>query len=341
MDRRAFIVLAAGLAGSAKALRADHHVISSDPLEVESDLASLAGRYTTLEDFYVRNHYRAPEPAGTPVLTIEGEVAKPCRLETSDLNRLASRELGAVLECAGNPVGTRVLASNGDWSGWSFADTLGLAQPAKTASYVHLFGRDGYARSVDLERAMSDGMLATTLNGRPLGRNHGTPWRALFPGWYGMDSVKWLERIVVSTDPLPPVGTAYLEARKADNGQVALQPLPRMQVKSVIVSPVSGSVVNRGKIEVRGLAWTGEGTISGIEVSPDGGVHWNAAFRDAGGRYEWTPWRCLVDLTKAGAVELTCRATDSRGRTQPENREAARLDGYANNWYHRVRCVVV
>jgi len=29
------------------------------------------------------------------------------------------------------------------------------------------------------------------------------------------------------------------------------------------------------------------------------------------------------------------------GRTEPEEREAERLDGYANNGYHRIRCVVL
>lgn len=46
-------------------------------------------------------------------------------------------------------------------------------------------------------------------------------------------------------------------------------------------------------------------------------------------------------VVNRGKIEVPCRATDSRGRTQPQKREAARLDGYANNWYDRVRCVVV
>ena len=48
---------------------------------------------------------------------------------------------------------------------------------------------------------------------------------------------------------------------------------------------------------------------------------------------QWTSWRRLVELSKTGAIDLICRATDSRGRMQPEKREAARLDGYVNNWY--------
>ena len=40
-------------------------------------------------------------------------------------------------------------------------------------------------------------MIAFKLNDRFLPRQNGFPARALFPGWYAMDSVKWLQRIVV------------------------------------------------------------------------------------------------------------------------------------------------
>jgi hypothetical protein len=71
MDRRNFIVTTgAALLAPARILWAEHHVVSANPLVVESDLAPLEGRYTRLEDFYVRNHFAIPAPAPSPSLTI-------------------------------------------------------------------------------------------------------------------------------------------------------------------------------------------------------------------------------------------------------------------------------
>ena len=188
---------------------------------------------------------------------------------------------------------------------------------------------------------MADGMLATHLNSRPLTLRHGAPWRALFPGWYGMDSVKWLERIVVASEPLPPEGGTYQRSRQTSSGEIDRQPLPRIQVKSVITDPQMGAVLRRGKAEIRGLAWTGEGKITSVQVSTDAGGTWLAATVDSGADLEWVVWKVSVELTQPGAVEFVARAVDDRGHTQPAERDPSRLDGYTNNWYHRVRCVVV
>src|SRR5712692_10310488 len=149
MDRRSFMTLAsAGVLAPVTKLMAEHHVVSADPLMVDFDLQSLEGRYTSVEDFYVRNHRAVPENLGTGFLQIEGEDAIPKRLSNGELAPLHRRELGAVLECAGNLVGTVGKVSSGVWEGWSLGDVLALARPAPTGSYLHLFGRDGYARSV-------------------------------------------------------------------------------------------------------------------------------------------------------------------------------------------------
>lgn len=342
MDRRSFMTLATvGMLAPVAKLVAEHHVVSADPLMVDFDLQSLEGRYTSVEDFYVRNHRAIPENLGTGFLQVEGEDATPKRLSHDELVPLHRRELGAVLECAGNLVGTVGKVSSGVWEGWSLGDVLTLAQPALTGSYLHLFGRDGYARSVPVGRAYEDGMLVTRLNGRPLGRQHGAPWRALFPGWYGMDSVKWLERIVISKTPLPSNDNAYLELKPGASGEIERRPLPRVQVKSVILSPSSGAVLRRGKVEAHGLAWSGEGKISAVEVSGNGGTSWSAAIVDLGSWYEWALWRSELELSQRGSIEFLCRATDEKSSAQPAQRDPQRLDGYANNWYHRVRCVAI
>lgn len=341
MDRRSFMTLLGSGLLVPRTLKAEHHVISVDPLEVEFDLTSLQGRYTSVEDFYVRNHFETPQNLGSATLRIEGEVEKPRDFAPSDFAMLRERKFGAVLECAGNRVGSTGLISNGAWSGWSFEDVLIMARPTAAAAYLHLLGRDGYKRSVPLERALADGILVTRLDSRPLTIQHGAPWRALLPGWYGMDSVKWLERIVVTAAPLPPEGGTYQQTRQTQSGELDRQLLPRVQVKSVIVDPREETVLRRGRVEIRGLAWSGAGKIDSVEVSADAGRTWRTATLDSGADLEWAAWKGSVELARPGAVELVARAKDVQGHVQPAERDPARLDGYANNWYHRVRCVVV
>jgi sulfite oxidase len=341
VDRRCFMTLLSSGLLVPRMLKAEHHVISADPLEVEFDLSSLRGRYTSVEDFYVRNHFATPAGMEAATLKIEGEVEKPREFGPPDLAMLRERRFGAVLECAGNRVGATGLISNGAWSGWALKDVLMMARPARATAHLHFFGRDGYRRSVSWERALADGILVTRLNSRPLTLRHGAPWRALLPGWYGMDSVKWLERIVVAAAPLPSEGGAYQQTRQTLSGELDRQLLPRVQVKSVIVDPGQGAVLRRGRAEIRGLAWSGAGKIDSVEVSADAGGTWRTATLDSGTDLEWVVWRVSLEVTQRGAVELVARAKDAQGQLQPAERDPARLDGYANNWYHRVRCVAV
>ena len=338
MRRREFLTLSGGLL-SAQLLPAAHHVVSANPMVVESGLAGAENRYTPLEDFYVRNHHETPRHIVQPVLSLEGEVAKPLRLTPADLAHIRRRQLSAVLECAGNPVAQNGLVSNGIWDGWSLGEVLDLAHPSRAASFLHLFGRDGYSRSVPIDRLQGRAMLVTSLGAHPLQPGHGAPWRAFFPGWYGMDSVKWLERIVISSAPLANAEDEYVEMRPASPVGVVRRPLPRIQIKSIITSPVAQSVVRPGTIDVHGLAWCGEGSISNVELTIDG-TNWYKSDLSSNSPYEWVLWRVSVELRQPGNTELICRATDTQGHSQPERRDTERLDGYGHNWYHRVKVVV-
>ena len=156
-----------------------------------------------------------------------------------------------------------------------------------------------------------------------------------------MDSVKWLERIVAARDPLAGNENEYVEMRPAESVGVTRKPLPAIAVKSVILSPREAGPVARGRVEIRGLAWCGDAAISKVEVSSDRGASWQAAELSAGGAREWVLWRAATELTRPGAAELVCRASDGRGRVQPKERDAERLDGYGQNQVHRVRFLVV
>ncbi len=323
-------------------LRGDSILVSSNPLIAEFNLQSSHGRYTSTEDFYVRDHFPIPQVSGTSSLRIEGEVENPLNLLSSDLARLKPREMGAVLECSGNGTGPEALVSNGLWEGWALKDALALARPTPKAAYLNLTGRDGFARSVPIGEAGSDAMLVTHLNHEPLTPEHGAPWRALLPGWYGMNSVKWLERIALSSSPLPAQGDEYLAVLKVPSGQSGYQPLPRLLVKSVVTYPALGVILHPGQVTVRGLAWSGTGKVAVVEVSTDGGNSWRVARLEPSSpySYEWAAWQFTVKLPAPGVLKLACKAVDDKGSEQPLQCDPNRLDAYASNTIEQIRFLV-
>src|SRR2546428_6753968 len=94
--RRGFLALLGGGLALPRWLSAEHHVVSADPLVVEFDLKSLRGLHTSVEDFYVRNHFDAPLAVGQSALQAVGDVGRPCRLVPADLSHVPQRLLWIV-----------------------------------------------------------------------------------------------------------------------------------------------------------------------------------------------------------------------------------------------------
>ena len=137
------------------------------------------------------------------------------------------------------------------------ADRGTIAEAPRPAGKIY------YARSVPLEKALEDVLLATEMNGDPLTPSHGFPLRAIVPGWYGMAAVKWLQRIVVTEKPYngyyQTVDYAFWER---DAAGVRLVPITQMQVKSAIARPGINEVIDGGiDYTVAGAAWTSEAEI--------------------------------------------------------------------------------
>ncbi len=340
MRRREFIALVGGALIASRRLYADSAVASQNPLIRQYNLESLQGEFTPIDEFYVRNHNPVPKDLASLALHIEGEVQKPLTLTMPDLARLPVQRLAAVLECAGNGTGPYQLASNALWEGWPLEDVLKLAGTRANAAYLHLEGLDGFVRSVPRSRALQDALLVTRMNDQPLLPDHGGPWRVVFPGYYGMDSVKWVERITVSDTPLKPTTNDYLAQRQGANG-VETSPLPMIQMKSVFVYPAVGAVLQTGRVDARGLAWSNGEKIMAVEVSPDGGKTWRVAKLDpVTSKYSWRGWQVPLELNDRGLVELLCKAIDAQGNSQPSERPADRTDGYADNQIERIRVMV-
>ncbi len=325
-----------------------------DPANLEMPMAALEGSITPNERFYVRSHFPVPRiDAREFRLKIEGAVEDPTELSLDDLRALPRHTTQATIECAGN---SRVFlvpkadgvqwelgaVGNAEWTGVLLRDVLEPARPRAGAVDVILEGADHgaiskpprpagevhFTRSVPLTKAIDDVLLAFEMNGEPLTPAHGFPLRALVPGWYGMASIKWLQRVIVSTEPFQgyyqTVDYAYWEPRPEG---AALVPLRGMQVKSVISRPAINESIRAGaRCRVSGAAWTSDAEITKVEVSSDGGSWWNEATLIGNAvPNAWRLWEFEWQTpAQRGSCTLMSRATDSRGRTQPMSHDPNR-----------------
>ncbi len=325
-----------------------------EPANLEMPFGLLDGFITPNELFYIRSHFPvAPVDLASWRLKIEGAVERPFELTYEQLRKRPSKTIAATLECAGN---SRVFlvpkvkgtqwelgaVGNAEWTGVSLGDLLREAGVKAGAVDVILEGADRgkiaeapkpageihYARSVPLGKALEGVLLATEMNGELLTPSHGFPLRAIVPGWYGMAAVKWLQRIVVTKKPYSGYYQTvdYAFWQRDDTG-VRLVPITQMQVKAAIARPGINEVIAAGMdYTVAGAAWTSDAEIVKVELSTDGGASWREA--SLGGkpvRHSWRLWEWKWATPKAaGGCVLMARATDSRGRTQPMERDLDR-----------------
>ncbi len=335
------------------ALWASSRIIrSSDPRIEELDFNRLRDSITPEEDFYIRDHF--PEPrlvARSWRLRVGGHVHVPLELTYADILRGPARRLTATLECAGNPVGAGGV-STAEWTGIPLGDLLRQAGLPPKARYIQLVGADSsgdneragsFRRSIPVEKALDpDTLLAYQINGAQLPVEHGYPLRAIVPGWYGMDSIKWLTRIeALDQEDTNPFMTQEYVALRLEAVGTARSPVTRMQVKSQIAWPRDGDVVSPGPHTIRGAAWAGENKVARVEVSLNGGQDWvPAALEASPARYAWVLWNYAWDASRAGQYRISARATDDRGNVQPAERDSLRADAYEANWRQSVRCTI-
>jgi DMSO/TMAO reductase YedYZ molybdopterin-dependent catalytic subunit len=325
-----------------------------EPANLEMPFGSLDGWLTPNELFYIRSHFPVPEiDLADWQLRVEGAVECPLTLTYDDLRSLPRKTIPATLECAGNNrvflvpkvKGTQWESGaigNAEWTGVSLGDLLRNARVQADAIDVILEGADSgtiseapkpagkinYARSIPLGKAMDGVLLALEMNGEPLTPAHGFPLRAIVPGWYGMAAVKWLQRIVVTEKPFNGYyQTVDYAFWKRDGAGISLVPITQMQVKAAIARPGINEVIAPAtKYQVCGAAWTSEGEIVKVEISADGGNSWaEASLGEEQARNCWRLWNWEWQTPKAeGGCVLMARATDSRGRTQPMERDPDR-----------------
>jgi len=329
-------------------------VRSEEPLNLEMPFEKLDGFITPTKSFYVRTHFPIPKiDKNKWHLRVEGEVEKPFELSYQDLLKLESTKIPATLECAGNNrnlLETKVkgvqwglgAVGNAEWTGVSLSILLERAGVKPNAREVILEGADSgtlddpkgpvgelkFARSVPLDKAHEDVLLAYKMNDVDLPPEHGFPLRAIVPGWYAVASIKWLERIIVTDKPFAGYYQTLDYACWKRRGELAeLVPLSELQIKAEIARPSEGEVVRaNSNVRVHGAAWTCDGEINKVELSTDGGSTWaEATLIGESKPNAWRLWEFnWQSPARPGQRTLIARATDSKGRTQPAQRDPDR-----------------
>ena len=322
-------------------------VRSEEPPNLEMPFERLDGFITPTELFYIRTHFPIPKiDRKMWRLRVEGEVERPFEINYDELLELKTHSMPVTLECAGNNrnfLEKKVkgvqwglgAVGNAEWTGVTLSLLLERAGVKASAREVILEGADSgevddqqnpagvlkFARSLPLEKARADVLLAYKMNGAELPPEHGFPLRAIVPGWYAMASVKWLQRITVTKKPFngyyQTLDYAYWNLH---DGLAELTPISEIQVKAEIAQPAQGEIVPRNsEVRIHGAAWTGDGEITIVEISTDGGAHW--AQCQLIGKSKTNAWRLWEFDWKTpptpGKATLMARATDSQGRTQP------------------------
>jgi DMSO/TMAO reductase YedYZ molybdopterin-dependent catalytic subunit len=353
MRRRQFLSAVALIrALDPAALWASRITRSTDPRIEEFDFTTLRSSITPQGDFYIRDHFPVPRVESRSWhLHITGDVASSLDMTYADLLREPASSRVATLECAGNTVGGGGV-STAEWTGIPLAKLLQRAGLRSQVKQIRLVGADGgasnqgsgsFSRSIPVEKALHpDTLLAFQMNGAQLPVEHGYPVRAIVPGWYAMDSVKWLVRIEAldQEDTSPFMTQQYVSLRLQAVGSERA-PVTRMQVKSQIAWPPDGAVFGTGHYAVRGAAWAGEHKVALVEVSANGGRDWAAASLETGpAPYSWVLWTYPWDAQRPDEYRISVRATDEKGNTQPASRDPLRVDAYELNWRQSVRCTV-
>jgi DMSO/TMAO reductase YedYZ molybdopterin-dependent catalytic subunit len=302
------------------------------------DLSLIDDPVVPAELFFVREHFPPPvvSAAGWK-MAITGLVARSAEVSLDEIAAAPRKVLPVTLECAENGVGGG-LVSHAEWTGAPLRSLLERVEPKPEAAFVRLSGADGFSRSIPLAKAMhADTLIAYTMNSEKLPVKHGFPLRAVIPGWFGMDSVKWLREIEIRADESNRNEYVRL-TRSLLTGTRPSGAVSTMNVKSAFARPVDGAILGGRRFTVRGAAWAGEHRVRQVEVSTDGGKTWLGA--DLNGRalpYAWTLWQFEWKIPGSGEYDLVVRAADEQGRVQPEERAADRADAYELNTYQRIR----
>jgi len=321
-----------------------------NPMRKPSDISSrspLQDFYSTItpSDLHFERHH-----AGIPnidpdkyELLIHGMVERPLKFALADLKRFPSFSRTFFLECAGNfrtgkeemtPQDILGLTSQSEWSGVMLSTLFREVGVSPKATWFLAEGSDAavLTRSIPIQKGWDEAMIAYGQNGEAIRPEQGYPARLLLPGWEGNTNVKWIRRIEISDQP-------YMTREETSKYTYPVKGKIRMfsfelDARSIITFPSFPQKIQRGWVEIRGIAWTGRGKIVQVEVSTDAGKTWNVAklqepVLDKAHTYFRYLWQWTGDNT-----EILSRATDETGYVQPTLKQLIEARGTDIGGYH-------
>ncbi len=277
-------------------------------------------------------------------LLIQGMVDRPLIFTLDEIKRLPSVSRICFLECGGNssyrlssgryhngtgprtPQEAHGRTSCAEWTGVLLSLLLKEAGIQKEARWLVGEGAEGgWTITIPLERS-DEILVAYSQNGEAIRPEQGYPLRLLCPGFPGDHSVKWLRRVRVTDQPHMSERDEGQSAVRADGKNRFFK--PEMPPKSTITFPAGGyRLPGQGFYEISGLAWSGKGVVSRVEVSVDGGrTYKDARLQDPVLPKAHTRF-CLDWSWDGGEAVLQSRCTDETGETQPTIAEMAKVFG--------------
>src|ERR1051325_3528267 len=267
---------------------------------------------------YLLVHYDIPDVNISDWrLDIAGMVSKPLSLSLEEIKNRPAEKIAVTMECAGNG---RALFSprrisqpwlneaigTSEWTGtslWGILERAGVRRDAVEILFTAIDrGVEGgelqsYQRSLTVAEAKrKEVLLAYEMNGKPLEPQHGYPLRLLVPGWYGMTSVKWLDRIEAVPEPFDgyQMSRVYRYSKSPDEPGEAVTTI---RVRALMIPPGIPDFLTRtrlvpaGAVNITGRAWAGKSKVSRVEVSTDSGETWaDARLDQRSSRFAWTGW---------------------------------------------------
>ena len=313
-------------------------------------LQDLDGTITPSALHFERHHAGIPDIDPTEHrLFLGGLVDRPLVYSVAELRRMPAVTHSYFVECSGNgrvkwsPPAPETdaqaafgMTSCSEWTGVPLSVLLREAGVRAEASWLVAEGADAcrMTRSVPLEKALDDALIAYGQNGEALRPAQGYPLRLLVPGWEGNISIKWLRRVHL-------VEGSYLTREETSkytdlmpNGE-ARQYTFTMDAKSVITRPSGGQQLDGpGFHQISGLAWSGRGRVARVEVSTDGGRSWATAqlqdpvlpLSHTRFRFDWR-W----DGTE---TTLASRCIDETGDVQPARAALMAVRGAASSYHN-------
>jgi sulfane dehydrogenase subunit SoxC len=308
-------------------------------------LQNLYGIITPSDLHFERHHSGVPiiDPQKYKLL-IHGMVKKPMVFTLKDLKRFPSVSRISFLECSGNfrtgkenMTAQEIcgLTSQSEWTGVLLSSLFREVGADPKASWFLAEGSDAavMTRSIPMSKGWNDAMIAYGQNGEAIRPEQGYPARLFLPGWEGNTNVKWIRRIEISDQPFMTREETSKYTEGIKGGKIRQFSFD-MDARSIITFPAYPVQLEKGWVEVRGIAWSGRGKIHSVEISVDAGRKWFPAtlqepVLDKAHTYFRFLWKWNGNET-----EIMSRAIDETGYIQPTLKQLIEARGNDMGGYH-------